>query len=130
MIFKQNKWLILALTALLSACAHTYAPQSSVEQLRLIRYRDAEGNGLIPVARSAGEARTKGWQKWLTEQHNAWQTVPNQHVIGQTQWCAQWQNGEQQERICRRDNTLVWFERGILRDEHAIRSAEKIWIGR
>lgn len=124
----QMKWTILPLLLLLTACSVASIPVvHQLENVRLIRYRDADGHRLIPVARSAGEAREKLWRKWVNLYENQWDNQKNQKLVGETQWCVQWIGAQQMERICRRDGGLIWFERGILRDKIAIQMADKIW---
>lgn len=116
---------------LLNACGSLMPQQpemSEIYDLRQIRYRDENGNGLIPVARSAGETRSRLWQRWLQTYQNQWQNQPHFKPSGYTQWCVQWQNAhDKMERICRRETALIWFERGVLQDKIAIQMADKIW---
>lgn len=125
----MKKWLCGALCCGLLACGSVEMPamQGDIAALRLIMYRDGQGQGLIPVARNVGETRTQLWRRWLQVHQNHWQTMPYEKLSGQTKWCAQWLQNEQLERVCRRDNTLIWFGRGVLRDETALLQAEKIW---
>ena len=53
---------------ILTACANSFAPNNQqIDALRIIQYRDANGMGLMPVARSAGDAREKLWRKKMSE---------------------------------------------------------------
>lgn len=121
----------LLILLLVSACAAPSLPEHAVGgelvALRLIQYRDGQGNGLIPVARNVGATRTRLWQRWLHTHQTRWQYDTQIKLSGQTKWCAQWQHGETHERVCRRDEGLIWFGRGVLRDKTALAQAEKIW---
>ncbi len=123
------KYQALIAAILLAACSSTPPPpvDATLNDVRLIRYRDANGQGLIPVARSAGETRSRLWQRWLQTYQSQWQNQPHATLSGQTQWCAQWQTDIQIERVCRRDTGLIWFGRGVLHDKTAIQMADKIW---
>ena len=113
---------------ILTACANSFVPNNQqIDALRIIQYRDANGMGLMPVARSAGDAREKLWLKWLNIYDKKFDNQLNQKLDGQTQWCVQWLNGKKNERICRRDGGLIWFERGMLRDQMAVQMADRIW---
>lgn len=114
----------------LTACAsgqHTLPVSENVVALRLIQYQNEQGQGLIPVARNVGETKTKLWRRWLSAHHGQWQSMPYTKIEGKTKWCAQWLQAETGERICRRDDVLVWFGRGVMHDHTALQQAEKIW---
>ena len=98
---------------ILTACANSFAPNNQqIDALRIIQYRDA---------------REKLWRKWLNIYDKKFDNQLNQKLDGQTQWCVQWLNGKKNERICRRDGGLIWFERGMLRDQMAVEMADRIW---
>lgn len=128
----MKKLLLISMMMLLPSCANleNRLPENQTPlALRLIQYRDDSGQGLIPVARNVGETRSRLWQRWLATHRAHWQNMPYEKISGQTQWCAQWFNGENEnvERLCRRDDTLIWFGRGILRDPTALQQANQIW---
>lgn len=120
---------LCGILVLQAACTSLPNSPNTISQLRLIAYQNAQGEAILPVARSAGDARTQAWQRWLHTHYGAWQSASGQALTGKTQWCAQWQENEKTQRLCRRGDTLVHFEYGMLHDANAVQSAQKIWIG-
>jgi hypothetical protein len=121
----------LPLLLALAACQSPLPQNFAVQSLQLVVYRDGAGRPQIPKPLNAGEKRRAGWQNWLAAHRGQWQRGAGQSAAGATLWCAQWQDGKGEQRICNRDNqALVWFGTGVLRDPQAIAEANKIWIGR
>lgn len=123
----RNLWIVFLLAACTTSNLPDTAAMGELAALRLIQYRDGQGNGLIPVARNVGATRARLWQRWLHTHQASWQNETHTKLSGTTKWCAQWQHGETHERVCRRDDGLIWFGRGVLRDKTALAQAEKIW---
>ena len=131
----MNPKILFLLPVARAACQSADLPERfSAQNLQLVIYRDLLGNRILPRPRAAGEKRRTAWQNWLAAQRGAWRDSSGS-VSGSTHWCAQWQENGTDERICKREegeggSTLVWFGRGILRDEAAVRTADRIWAGR
>lgn len=126
----MNKSVVLILVCILSGCQNLLPETFHAQDLALTSYEANSTQVVLPIPRSAGEKRRQAWEKWLQQNRDAWNTQPNQTAQGKTRWCVQWQQDGVQ-RICNRNNqTLVWFGYGQTQDEHIIRAANKIWIGR
>lgn len=115
---------------LLTACATPLPNTFTAEQLQFIAYQNAKGERILPTPRHASEHRRQAWRDWLTAHRRQWDTSANQSVTDATTWCAQWQETGVVQRICKRGDTLVWFDYGVLRDIESIQAADKIWLNR